>query len=89
MVSDAELMKSANQFLVMGLADSTEEASKFAEMATQLGRAMGKEAVPAMADFAAMLANQSIPRLDTFGISSGNVRQSIEAQMKANSELTR
>lgn len=89
MVSDAELMKSANQFLVMGLADSTEEASKFAEMATQLGRAMGKDAVPAMADFASMLANQSIPRLDTFGISSGRVRESIEAQMKANAELTR
>jgi hypothetical protein len=42
-----------------------------------------------MAYFNAMLANQSIERLDTFGISSGRVRQRIEEQMAATAGLSR
>jgi len=89
MVSDAELMQASNRLMSMGLAGSTEEAAALAEMATQLGSAMGQEATPAMADFALMLANQSIPRLDNFGISSGKVRARIDELMAADSSLSR
>jgi len=70
-VADADLMAAANKLMNMGLADSEEKAAKLANMATTLGIAMGKDAKGAMEEFTLMLANQSIPRLDTFGISSG------------------
>jgi len=89
MVTDAELMQGANKFMAMGLAESSEEAAKLTEMAVKLGMAMGQDAATAMADFAAMLANQSIPRLDNFGISSGKVRKRIEELMEATEGLTR
>ena len=89
MVSDVDLMASANLFMAMGLANSQEEAAQLAEVATQLGAAMGEDATVAMEDFALMLANQSIPRLDTFGISSGKVRERIKELMKETKGMTR
>ena len=89
MVSDTELMRASNKFMMMGLADTSEEAAELTEMATQLGSAVGMDATTAMADFAAMLANQSIPRLDNFGISSGAVRARIEELTDANKDMTR
>lgn len=89
MVKDSDLMAASNKFVSMGLADSSEEAAQLAEMATQLGMAMGVDATTSMEDFALMLANQSIPRLDTFGISSGQVRERINELMEANEDMTR
>lgn len=89
MVADTDLMQATNKFMSMGLADSSEEAAKLAEMATQLGSAMGMDATASMEDFALMLANQAIPRLDNFGISSGQVRTRIEELMAADQNLTR
>jgi len=89
MVADTDLMQATNKFMSMGLADSSEEAAKLAEMATQLGSAMGMDATTSMGDFAQMLANQAIPRLDNFGISSGQVRTRIEELMAADQNLTR
>ncbi len=89
MVADTDLMQATNKFMSMGLADSSEEAAKLAEMATQLGSAMGLDATTAMGDFALMLANQAIPRLDNFGISSGQVRTRIDELMAADQNLTR
>lgn len=77
MVSDFELMQSANRFMAMGLASTEAEVAELSRTAVQLGSAMGVEAGQAMEDFALLLANQSIPRLDTFGISSGKVRERI------------
>lgn len=88
-VSDADLMASANKLISMGLAESAEEAAKLSKMAVTLGTAMGKKATPAMEEFALMLANQSIPRLDTFGISAGKVRTRINELMEADKSLTR
>ncbi len=82
MVDDVSAMQAATKFLAMGLAASTAEAAELAEVATQLGSAMSMDAGVAMADFAALLANQSIPRLDNFGISSGRVRARI-AELQA------
>lgn len=89
MVADTDLMQASNKFMSMGLANSAEEAAKLAEMATQLGSAMGQDATTSMSEFAAMLANQSIPRLDNFGISSGKVRERIDELMAADASLTR
>jgi len=89
MVSDADLMRAANKFMAMGLAETSDEAAKLSEMAVKLGMAMGKGPTQAMEEFALMLANQSIPRLDTFGISAGKVRTRINELMQANKDLTR
>ena len=42
-----------------------------------------------VSDFALMLANQSLPRLDNFGISSGKVRARIEELMSTVAGMTR
>ena len=89
MVADADLMEAGNKFLAMGLADSAEGAAELAEVATQLGMAMGEDATASMENFALMMANQSIPRLDSFGISSGQVRSRITELMEATEGLTR
>ncbi|MHB9139335.1 MAG: hypothetical protein ACYC4Q_08030 [Victivallaceae bacterium] len=89
MVNDADLMYSSSKLMSMGLAKSNDEAAHLLEISTQLGSAMGVDATTAAEDFALMLANQSIPRLDTFGISSGVVRQRIEEMMAADVNLTR
>lgn len=89
MVADADLWQAGNKFLAMGLADTTEGAAKLSEMATQLGMAMGEDATSSMENFALMMANQSIPRLDSFGISSSKVRERIKELMDATEGLTR
>jgi hypothetical protein len=89
MVADADLMQAGNKFLAMGLADTTEGAAKLAEMATQLGTAMGEDATASMENFALMMANQSLPRLDSFGVSSGKVRERIEELQAATEGMTR
>lgn len=89
MVNDAELMQASNKFTAMGLAETEQEAKALAEMATQLGLAMGEDATASMENFALMLANQSIPRLDSFGISSGTVRTRIDELMESTEGLTR
>lgn len=89
MVADTDLMQGANKFLSMGLANSTEEAARLAEMATQLGTAMGEDAAGSMENFALMLANQSIERLDSFAISSGKARERVNELMAADASLTR
>lgn len=81
-VDDMVLQRESNRLLLMELAATGEEASKLTGIAVSLGKAMGTDAATAAADFAALLANQSIPRLDTFGISSAKVRQRIE-ELKA------
>jgi len=89
MVSDLDLMQSANQFLAMGLANTGDEAAELARVAVTLGAAMGKDATQSMEEFSLLLANQSIPRLDTFGISAGTVRTRINELREANEGMTR
>jgi len=88
-LSDFALMSGGSKLMSMGLANSAAEAATLAEMATTLGMAMGEEAGPAMENFTLMLANQSIPRLDTFGISSGKVRTRIEELITSTAGMTR
>jgi len=88
-MSDLDLMKATNKLMAMGLADSAEEAAKLTNMAVTLGSAMGVDAASAIENFTLMLANQSIPRLDTFGISSGTVRERINELLDSVEGLTR
>jgi len=89
MVADTDLWQAANKFLLMGLTETSEETAAMSEMAVQLGLAMGGDATASMENFALMMANQSIPRLDSFGISSGEARIKIEEMMAADENLTR
>ena len=89
MVADADLMQASNKFVAMGIASTADEAAQMAEVATQLGMAMGEDATASMENFALMMANQSIPRLDSFGISSGKVRERIDELMESTEGMTR
>ena len=82
MVSELELMQFANQTVAMGLGSTTEEVGRLAELGSVLGAAFRGDAVAGMEEFNLLLANQSIPRLDTFGISAGAVRTRI-AELQA------
>lgn len=82
-VDDTTLMNGANRLLMMNLASTGDEAAKLTGIAVTLGKTMGVDATTAVGDFASMLANQSIPRLDNFGISSGKVRDRIEELKKS------
>lgn len=83
MVEDADLWAASNKFVAMSITETAEETAEMAEMATQLGMAMGEKATPSMENFALMMANQSIPRLDSFGISSSRVRERMKELTKA------
>jgi len=89
MVQDTDLMLAGNKFMAMGLATSQEEMQKLAQISTRLGTAMGNGATESMENFALMMANQSILRLDSFGISSGKVRERIEELMLSTEGMTR
>lgn len=78
MISDFDLMQSGARLAAMGIATNTDEMAQLTEIAVVLGGAMGKGPTAAMEEFALMLANRSIPRLDTFGISAGTVRERIK-----------
>lgn len=88
-INDTEAMRAANKLLQMGLADGAEELQEMSMMATRLGNAMGMEAGPAIEWFTLLLANQSIQRLDEFGISSGRVRDRVEQLTKGMHGLSR
>lgn len=88
-VDSMTLMVSGNKLLQMGLATNTDELAKMTEIATKLGSSMGMDATKAMSDFSLMLANNSIMRLDQFGISSGQVRARILELQAATDGLSR
>jgi len=79
-------MAGASKMLQMGLVDNAGEMETMAAIAVKLGnQTMG--ASDRLGDFAALLANRSIPRLDNFGISSGRVRERVQELTKAGHEL--
>ena len=88
-LSDQEMMAAASQSLQMGITSNADELGVMTEMAVRLGAAMGTEAGPAMENWNAMLANQSLPRLDTYGISSGRVKTRINDLMASVKGMTR
>lgn len=87
-MTESEMMGAASQLLSMGLAKNAEELARLSEMAVLLG-GTSRTASESINEFAMMLANQSVERLDTFGISSGNVRERINELMEATKGLSR
>jgi hypothetical protein len=85
-VSKMDAMRSAGKMLQMGLVSNADEMEVMASIATKLGD-QTQGAGDRMADFSALLANRSIPRLDNFGISSGKVRARVEELKKAGHDL--
>ena len=90
-VSRMTAAQAASRLFSMGLASNSAEAAKLTEMAVTLGGAMGKGPHQAIEEFTLMLANQSILRLDTFGISGAAVRDRMaelaESSLDAGKEL--
>jgi hypothetical protein len=87
-MTEMEMMTAANQLLSMGLAKTPEELRKLSEMAVMLGGST-RSAGEAINEFSLLLANQSILRLDTFGISGARVRERIEELQAAEEGLSR
>lgn len=88
-VDDMTLMQGSNKLIQMGLAGNPDELANMTELAIKLGGAMGMDPTKAMDDFSLMLANQSIMRLDQFGISGAKVRREIEALVKTGQAASR
>lgn len=83
---DMTLQQGASRLLSMGIATNADELSRLSEMAVKLGGAMGKDAANAMQDFALLLANNSVRRLDNFGISVDAVKQKMDELKKQGME---
>lgn len=77
-LSRMDAMAAGSKAMAMGLASDAAELQEFADIAVTLGRAFGRDATESLEEFGLMLANNSIPRLDTFGISSSRVRARME-----------
>jgi len=88
-VDDMTLMEGSAKMLQMGIAGNTDELSGMMGMAVKLGASMGMDVNKSLSDFSLMLANNSIMRLDQFGISSGQVRQRIIELQAATDGLSR
>lgn len=86
-----EAMGVANRLLSMRLAETDEDLSTIVRTAYTLSKALDPRvgATAAVEDFALMLANQSIMRLDQFGISSGRVRARVDELTQGVNAMTR
>lgn len=67
-VSDFELMRSANQAILLGVVQTEEQFSKLVESARLLGRALGRGPVEALQDITLGIGRQSRLILDNLGI---------------------
>lgn len=82
LVEDTTLMSGASQMLRTGVATNNAELTQLIEMAVALKKPTDS-AAEALDNFTAMMANQSVLRLDSFGISSGRVTARIEELIAA------
>jgi hypothetical protein len=67
-VTDLELMRLANNAVVLGVAKSEDQFVRLAEGAVRLGRAVGLEATPAVESLVTGIGRQSRMMLDNLGI---------------------
>jgi hypothetical protein len=68
LVSDFDLMTAYNRALALGAVENTEQFSRLADVASNLGRALGVDATQAVLDLAQGIGRQSIQILDNLGI---------------------
>jgi len=87
-ISDFDAMAGVTRLLSMGLADTSAQAQELVRIALALGD-QTQSASDRINDFSLLLSNQSVARLDNFGISSGKVRERIKELQAATEGLTR
>ncbi len=92
-ISGLQAIQSANQALLLGVAQTPEEFDNLTRTALTLGRTMGLTATRSIENFTTALGRRSLLILDNFGISAKAVNAEVEriAQVdfgKANSQLS-
>ena len=90
LISETEQMQIANQLLGMNIVQTADQLEEVVSVSRQLGKEFkGLGAREAAEEFAIMIANMSVARLDSFGLSSGRVRKRINELMKETQGMTR
>uniref|UniRef100_A0A6M3LBU9 Putative tail protein n=1 Tax=viral metagenome TaxID=1070528 RepID=A0A6M3LBU9_9ZZZZ len=90
LISDTDKQKIANQLLGMQIVSNAAELEKVVGVSRRLGKEFrGMGAADAANEFAVMMSNMSVQRLDSFGISSGAVRARIDELMASVQGMTR
>ena len=82
-VTDMELMRQANNAMLLGVARSTDELAEMFDNAQRLGRALGKDATVSLESFVTGLGRQSRLMLDNVGLMI-KTNQAYEDFAKAN-----
>lgn len=90
LISETDQQAIANQLLGMNIATSAQELEKVVGVSRRLGKEFkGLGAREAADDFALMISNMSVARLDSFGLSSGVVRKRINELLESTKGMTR
>lgn len=80
--SDMDLMSGANMLMRLKVADNADELSKLIGYISRL-KSSSDSMGSAIENFSLMLANQSVKRLDSFGLSAGRVQERLDALKEA------
>lgn len=86
--SDNEIRTGANMLMRMNIAENPEELEEIITMITRL-KSPTEDLGGAIENFSLMMANQSVLRLDSFGLSSGRVRERINELLESGQALNR
>lgn len=86
--TDSDLMEGSNLLMMTGVADSPEELETIIDLITRTKKPT-EDLSSAIENFSLMMSNQSVMRLDSFGLSSGRVRQRILELMESGQALSR
>ena len=90
LASETAQQQIANQLLGMSIVSTADEMEKVVGISRRLGKEFrGLNAKQAAEEFALMISNMSVARLDSFGISSGKVRARIKELMETTEGMTR
>lgn len=90
LISDTEQMQIANQLLGMNIVQTDQQLERVVGVSRRLGKEFrGLGAREAAEEFAIMIANMSVARLDSFGLSSGRVRERINELLATTEDMTR
>lgn len=86
--SDNDIRTGANMLMRMNIAENPEELENILAMITRL-KSPTEDLGTAINNFSLMMANQSVLRLDSFGLSSGRVRARILELLESGQALDR
>lgn len=90
LVTEMEAARIATNMVGLGLVDSAQQAGELARAASILGGTFqGLGAEEAAENFGLLMSNMSVARLDTFGLSSAQVRAEIDLLMASTEGLSR